>query len=429
MTVHLILTRLIYVAVFSGCFFYLTFRLERRHGWVVSFLILLGALFLTYAPTDNTLMLTLIRYLKFILLFSGWSILFLRCRAPYAIYLSVFFTIFMGVCFSVMQILFLLLGIASSPLLTFCSGLLRIAAVITLKRFFIQIDGDRRPTLHEVFLGLFPAAACFAANLVVFDYLIADRSLMSGAYRSLICLLVLFFALSSMVVLVSSEQYFLLSRYREENERATRQLNEQYALFLKESEKNEQIRSLYHDMKNHLQTIQRMQQTADVRRYIQDLDQTLEHLSPAFQTGCPTLDTLLQNKKAECDRLGIHLECYIHLTRHQFISPMEICTLFGNCLDNAIEAVSDPAVLQKEIHLSGGEVNNTVVITISNPYAHTLKPNRSLFKSTKSSAGIHGYGLLNVCTLIEKLDGSLVIQTENAQFCVCWMIPIPADCP
>ena len=104
---------------------------------------------------------------------------------------------------------------------------------------------------------------------------------------------------------------------------------------------------------------------------------------------------------------------------------MEICTLFGNCLYNAIEAVSDLPVKNRDIRISGGEVNQNIVINISNPFAHPLQQQENRFATTKKDKAHHGYGLLNVCHVVESHDGTLTFQTENACFRVCWMIPIP----
>lgn len=62
---------------------------------------------------------------------------------------------------------------------------------------------------------------------------------------------------------------------------------------------------------------------------------------------------------------------------------------------------------------------------ISNPFAHPLQQQENRFATTKKDKAHHGYGLLNVCHVVESHDGTLTFQTENACFCVCWMIPIP----
>lgn len=425
MTGYRLIVQLIYIIVFAGCYLYLVWELPQKHSRLLSTALLLAGLFILYQPGNSSLLWTILRYLRFILLYSAWSLFFLQCYRSYAVYLSVFYTLFMGVCFSFVQAIFLLLNISSNILLTLSSGICRIAAIILLKRFFIQVDGNRQPTLHETILGLFPAAACFMANLVMFDYLIMTDRSMRGESRTLPYLLVLFFAAAAMLVLVSSEHYFVLNRYREENERARQQLQSQYTLFLKEKESREQIQALYHDMKNHLLTIERLGSTPQTQSYVQELQKSLNQMEPLYDTGSSTLDALLMNKKVECDNRNIRLTCYVHLPQLQFLSSMEICTLFGNCLDNAIEAVSDLPLENREIRISGGEVNQNIVITVSNPFAHPLQQQENRFATTKKDKAHHGYGLLNVRHVVESHDGTLTFQTENACFRVCWMIPIP----
>ena len=425
MSHYQLVIRLIYIVVFAGCYLYLTYGLPQKRSIFLGSVLLLAGLLLMYRSTDSSMIFTILRYLRFILLYAVWSLLFLDCHPSYSIYLSVFYTLFMGVCFSFVQAVFLLLNITSNTLLTFCSGLCRVVAVILLNRFFIQIDSSRQPTFHEGFLGLFPAAACFVANLVLYDYLVMTDHFMRGENRTVPYLLVLFFAAAAMLVLVTSEHYFVLSRYREEHERARQQLQAQYQLFLKEKENREKIQSLYHDMKNHLLIIERMGNTPETQLYAQDLQKSLEQLEPLYDTGCPTLDALLMNKREECERKAIQLTCYVYMTQAQFLSSMEICTLFGNCIDNAIEAVSLLPAKDRQIHVAGGEVNRNIVITIRNPYQHSLQRSADGFRTTKSDASCHGYGLRNVRRVVEDHDGTLTFQTENGCFNVCWMIPIP----
>ncbi len=152
-------------------------------------------------------------------------------------------------------------------------------------------------TFHEMMLSLFPAAACFIANLVLYDYLQGASSIMTADYRLLINFLVVFFGFSAMTVLLNSEYYFQANRYKEENERARQQLHAQYQHFLMEQENNSRIKALYHDMQNHLHTIELMAGTENVQSYLHDLQKSIEELEPDFFTGNPTLDALLASKR------------------------------------------------------------------------------------------------------------------------------------
>ena len=419
--------RVIYIVVFCGCFYYLVRGLPFRYPRALAIAVLAGVLYLVYSPMDSNLMNTLLRYVRFSLLYTLWSICFLKIPHSYALYLSVFYNIFMGVWFSCVQMIFSTMGIKNSLWLTAAAGICRVAATLLVKRFFIWVDETRSPTLHEIMLGLFPAAACFTANLVLFDYLNNAQGVITADYRAFINLLAIFFGFSALLVLVSSERYFRMNRDKEEHDRAQLQLQAQYQMFLKEQENNERLKALHHDMRNHLHTLKTMSGSGDVQAYIRELEQSIRDTEPTFHTGSPALDALLTSKKMDCDRRGIELTCLIHLARPEVLTPMEICSLFGNCVDNAIEAVSDPEVKEPYIHLSGGEINDSMVIRIENPYAHPLQPKDDGFSTTKPDGENHGYGLINMQRIIEKKGGTIIFQPENGIFTVTWMIPSPED--
>ncbi len=77
----------------------------------------------------------------------------------------------------------------------------------------------------------------------------------------------------------------------------------------------------------------------------------------------------------------------------------------------------------RDIHISDGEVNGNIVITIRNPIEHDLKHKDGKFVTKKNKAH-HGYVLTNVRHIVEKYDGTLTFKVVDSTFSVCWMIPI-----
>lgn len=424
MSVQDVAVRAIYLAVFTGCFYYLTDPLPHRFSRLASIAVLAAGLLMLYVPSEKNLWVTLLRYVKFVALYGAWTLIFLRIKVNYALYLSVFHTIFMGVWFSCVQIAFLHLGIENDMVLAAVTGACRVGSVALIKRFFIQVDGDRTISLHEMLVGLFPAVTCFIANLAMYDLLSAPG--IPEQFVTTIHFLVVFFGLSALIILVSTESYFKLTKYKRETELAQNQLSAQYRLFLKERENDEMLKALHHDMKNHLLTLEGMAQAQDLRAYIARLKESIQGLEPSFHTGNATLDAILSAKQQLCREKGIRLTAYIAFEKGSFLTPMEICTLFANCIDNAIEAAAHEAVADKHIRLAGGAVNGNLVVKCENPYAHALVREKDAFRSTKRDGLAHGYGLRNMRSIVEGHNGALTLQTGDNRFVLVWMIPIPA---
>ena len=422
-----ILVQAIYLIVFTGCFYYLTYNLQHRFNHIASIVVLAVGLFLIYVPPEKILSVTLLRYLKFVILYTSWAWVFLKIKTRYALYLSVFYTIFMGVWFSCIQIAFLYFHITNGIALTACTGICRVASVILIKKYFIEVNDNRTINLHDLLIGVFPAVTCFIANLAMYELLDSPDMPRTGNISVTLHFLVVFFGLSALLILISTESYFKLMKYKNESEHAQNQLSTQYLLFLKERKSNELVKALHHDMQNHLHTLENLAQVDGIRAYISNLQQAVDTLNPPAQTGNTTLDVILNSKQPLCAEKHIALTAYISFEKGSFLSSMDICTLFANCIDNAIEAVDHENIADKHIHLAGGDINGNLVVKVENPYAHALIPKGDSFKSTKCDGFTHGYGLINMRKTVEKHNGAMTFKTENNQFVVIWMIPIPAQ--
>ena len=215
-----VLVRAIYLAVFGGCFYYLTYGLKRRVSAAISLPVLLAGLLLLYQPFERTLAATLVRYLIFVIFYALWALAVLNISASYALYLSVFYTILMGVWFSCVQIVFRYFGWENRPALVAAAGLCRAGSVVLMKKRGVEIADGRTIGIYELLIGTFPAATCFLANLVIYEYMDELNALRSVRGTATIQLLVVFFGLSALLILVGTESYFKMSKYKQESESA-----------------------------------------------------------------------------------------------------------------------------------------------------------------------------------------------------------------
>lgn len=102
------------------------------------------------------------------------------------------------------------------------------------------------------------------------------------------------------------------------------------------------------------------------------------------------------------------------------MSAIDICTIFSNMIDNAIEATSQVDG-QKWIRLSIKKHNKYLVICENNPCKQKLEIEDNSIKTTKTH-GMHGFGLVNIKETVDKYDGDMNLTVSEKEtgyeFCI-----------
>lgn len=109
-----------------------------------------------------------------------------------------------------------------------------------------------------------------------------------------------------------------------------------------------------------------------------------------------------------------------------FMEVMDIFSLFGNILDNAIECEAKLPPEARFIHLSIRAVNQLLFIHVENHFEGTLELVNGIPLTTKDDKDYHGYGMLSIRRIVEKYGGNFEIAAEDQLFQIDIMLPIPA---
>lgn len=198
----------------------------------------------------------------------------------------------------------------------------------------------------------------------------------------------------------------------------------QYEYYNTLENKYNSSRKLFHDIRNHLQTIEdlyRLQENEKAREYTEDMYKMFDRLSQRHYTGSRVLNVIINDKVQRAESLGISLNCSIEDIDFGFIKDIDLTTIFANLLDNAIEGVQNINE-GREILLKIAKFNDFIVINISNNTDMTPIDDRGELKSTKKNHG--GIGLQNVRMALEKYQGNMRITCDNNVFKVNIVIPI-----
>jgi len=118
----------------------------------------------------------------------------------------------------------------------------------------------------------------------------------------------------------------------------------EYNYYLEISKEKDKVRSLYHDMKNHMICIRHLcedEDTNKVLEYIDSMESNITNynqLNQEFHTGNMILDSILRVKKSICIEKDIDFFVDMTFSKNDFMDMVDVCTIFSNVIDNAIEA-------------------------------------------------------------------------------------------
>ncbi|MCD7946077.1 MAG: ATP-binding protein [Clostridiales bacterium] len=191
------------------------------------------------------------------------------------------------------------------------------------------------------------------------------------------------------------------------------------------TENVELINRKCHDLKHQIAALRSISDQGQREQSIQELEQSVMIYDSMVETGNGVLDTVLTEKSLLCEQRGITLTCVADGACLSFMDAVDIYALFGNALDNAIEAVS--ALEDEELRTIAVTVfarADLVFLQLENYYGGTLKGEGALPETTKEQEpGYHGFGLKSIRYTAEKYGGFLTVQTEDNIFLLRVTIP------
>ena len=183
-----------------------------------------------------------------------------------------------------------------------------------------------------------------------------------------------------------------------------------------------------HDLKHQVQAIRAVKDEKERETYLEKIEKSVQIYSAIVRTGNEILDTILTEKSLICENSGIHINCVADGSLLAFMNPVDLYTLFGNALDNAIEAVRKLESKEKRvIDIMLYERQSFLMLQIVNPMCGEVKFEDGLPLTTKAKNGYHGYGMKSMLHTIQKNEGHLTTEVKNGCFYFNVMLPLERD--
>ena len=182
-----------------------------------------------------------------------------------------------------------------------------------------------------------------------------------------------------------------------------------------------ETQSLRHDMKKHLRccyTLLEEGHTEEAQHYIRTLYHENKKLRGITYSGNIVIDSILSNGFANIEQSGIDLKCSVVAPPSLNIADVDLCILFGNLIDNAVEAcerIVDPSI-PRQIILNVNIKRDYLFVDITNSFTGEIIKSNNIYKTVKSNERYCGIGLFNIEKIVEKYNGEMSINHDANTF-------------
>lgn len=192
----------------------------------------------------------------------------------------------------------------------------------------------------------------------------------------------------------------------------------------------ESIKLLKHDLKNHLLVISQLnhnQQYHQMTKYIGQIHDEFQKSAFEKVTAHELVDALVTHAIQICDQEAIQFDYTIELPAGLAVADFDLCVIYGNLLDNAIEAcklMSRSATQPKKIWLKTCIQGDYLILVIKNSHQGNVQEQNNRLLTQKADHVNHGLGLLSVENVVKKYAGELQFEYTKTQFQVSVMIEL-----
>ena len=201
-----------------------------------------------------------------------------------------------------------------------------------------------------------------------------------------------------------------------------KQLEAQAKHYSAVAKNNWDLRRFQHDSKNLQVGLSELiesgnsQEALNMLNNYYELSQGSKESSLKFDTGNGIVDALLADKQQIAQEFNTTIN-FDGVVPSVGITPTDLCVIFGNTLDNAIDACKKfPVETPKNINVISKCISGFLLINISNPVVEDVVIHKNTIPTTKADKTAHGFGLYSLKQVTKKMDGNLKLKCQNNLF-------------
>lgn len=245
-----------------------------------------------------------------------------------------------------------------------------------------------------------------------------------GFYGALSFLHYLISIVAILVVIVMFQNWKEMQEEQRGQELVLNQISDMKKLIEEVEKLYRDIRSMRHDMGNHIQTLEHLvahNNMDDAAEYLEHLKNEWDEVSPEIKTGSPVIDVILMEKLREAKERQIRFLSDFHYPQNTKLNAFDLSVIMNNALNNCMENVSgdDPY-----ISIYSFRKNSIFMITIKNSFVGHLNFGDSDLPETTKSGREHGMGLNNIRRVARMYMGDISLEQGNEEVILSIMMQV-----
>ena len=217
-------------------------------------------------------------------------------------------------------------------------------------------------------------------------------------------------------MLYMMERFETLTRKQHDDEMYRKEMRYKEIYYSEMEKRNEYIQNLKHDIKNRMITLYYFVEKGDmqgVEEQLKGYSEELEKIDGKSYSCNPIVDSVLRVKLGIAKSEGIHIDSSIQIPKQIRLEYGDIGILYGNLLDNAIEACRKPGVDQRFIRIENKYIEGKLILVIENSKNNERN---EFLRTTKKDAINHGRGIRSVRKVVEKYNGTIIFTDKGMSF-------------
>ena len=288
---------------------------------------------------------------------------------------------------------------------------------------FLYHNAKKAKTLRLTFIETLILCMFCIFSPMLYDWLV----LLEDTFEDIIYptawilfMLIMNFAIFYAILHRSNSRYYktMAENYKD-------QFNVEYTYFKNYKKQQQATASFRHDWNNHMLLLENMMSRGDyekAKEYFHNLPFQSNAQQKQILTGNEIVDIILSSKFCVLEKDNIAVNCNGGLEQLQFMDDVDVCILFSNLIDNAIEA-NQKCSSERFLSIQATRESSILMLAVSNRANGELNKSENMLRSTKENSKEHGIGTQNIFSVIKKYNGEYSIAAENNIFKIKIVFP------